>query len=130
MKKCVVCGKEFKPYRNTNLYCSEECRKIGKYKYTKEYTEMLRKDFDRGEIIRNRAREYYRKKVGYKPPICKICGKVIEDSMPNQKYHIECVLYKISRTINTRECMKWKSILYSRGYSLNEIEKLLKEHNY
>ena len=26
MKKCVVCGKEFKPYRDKHKFCSVECR--------------------------------------------------------------------------------------------------------
>lgn len=63
--KCVVCGKEFKPKRSTQLCCSEEC--------SKEHFRLWRYN------------RYHYGKTMKAERKCPICGKMFEVSRPNQR---------------------------------------------
>ena len=68
MKKCVICGKEFKPKLKTQITCSEECRQ---------------------ERVRQTSREYMRRKASTKQsPVyerrCEECGKLFTTTLKNK----------------------------------------------
>ena len=43
MKKCIVCGKEFKPYRDTHKFCSVECQIKHRLNFQREKRETAKK---------------------------------------------------------------------------------------
>ena len=68
MKRCIICGKEFKPKLKTQITCSEECRQ---------------------ERVRQTSREYMRRKASTKQsPIyerrCEECGKLFTTTLKNK----------------------------------------------
>lgn len=76
-KKCIICGKEFKPRNSKHLCCSKKCSKVytnqssKKYYYLNkekrlEYQKQYR--FKNQDKIRNKYTTYYSK-------TCMICGK-------------------------------------------------------
>lgn len=43
MKKCIVCGKEFKPYRYNHKFCSVECQIKHRLSFQREKRETAKK---------------------------------------------------------------------------------------
>lgn len=42
IKKCKICGKDFDTQQSNYIICSQECRKINKANYRKNYDEKAR----------------------------------------------------------------------------------------
>ena len=104
-KTCIICGKEFEPYRPAQVTCSVECRKVYRLdyikKYQKKHPEKVRK-YNK-EIYRiNYARELKKRK----PVTCPICGK---EFIPQRK-RIYCSK-ECSKIANAKRTRKryWKT---------------------
>lgn len=123
-KKCLECGKVYETDDYRRKYCSVECRNKVVKRKSQLREKIIKNDPDALKLRRDYARERYRNKTGYKPPVCLICGDTIKDSS-KAKYHLECLLNKIAAAENGYEREKWRHILRLRGYLAEEIHDML-----
>lgn len=68
IKKCIICGKEFKSKSNRGLYCSEKCRNIAKSKEALKHVGEEWKGMKIEDMFLKNGREYAVLK-------CRNCGK-------------------------------------------------------
>ena len=130
IKQCKICGNDFEAQQSNYIICSQECRKINKANYRKNYDEKTREY--RLQYQREYGRKHKRKEVK-----CGICGNVVKHTfnsdgrMVHYRYHAECVLNDAIARFN--ELGKWvqtdtrihRSINY--GYTKSEVMKLMQE---
>ena len=89
IKRCAICNEEFCAKSGRYNYCSDECRKIGKYNNNKKYIERCKA-----------AGKAYWTNYAYKPVVkhCKKCGTVLPDG--RQTWCLDCLLldYKLNKS--------------------------------
>ena len=124
IKKCKICGAEFKVNQFNRVYCSKECAKIGQKQKQKEYREknrdkyrkiQLQYYYNHREEVRAYKREYYQshKKTKAKQiRLCKWCGKPFEVTSHNKIYCSE-------------KCVEEHKLYYFRDY-YNKYQKAQK----
>ena len=128
LKKCIICGKQFEPYKpmaNRQKCCSRECSKVYGRQYNKEHYDY------------NSNHERYRQRMkNRKPVMCRICGKPIERALDARGYvrsqrwmHQECVFNDIMMTIAKGEEVSTaqRQRLSANGYTLKEFKQEFKK---
>ena len=57
VKNCKSCGKEFKPYRSSNKYCSTVCRRDAHHQKNEEDNKIIMQKILKGVEEYNKKRE-------------------------------------------------------------------------
>ena len=121
MNKCVICGKEFVPYRTygeRQKTCSVECRKV--------YVRRYQREISRTDEYKKHSADLLRKRRNGSV-ICRICGKPIYRTFfPGEGspwMHYECVINDCINTVKEGKPLTHKQLLRldSRGYSKTEF---------
>ena len=122
MNVCVICGREFEPYRGrpSQKTCCKECRDVYVKRWTKKY-------LDDHTEQRKKQQLNYRRRTQNGRVICRICGKPIM-----RRYvfgegkawmHEECVFNDCINTLKSGGKLSHKQLLRldARGYSKAEF---------
>lgn len=141
IKKCAICGTEFKAYNSRSKYCSAECKKIARENYLKEwheehsnYMKEWRKkhpDYDNEWHAKhkNYDRDRWRKIRGTKQyeRDCVICGKHFTTFFPKEvTCSKECSLQYRRRFRNRR----FRAMKETGNYDFSiSLEKLILRDN-
>lgn len=108
---CRICGKEFVSQSPVGCFCSEKCRRIGRYDYNKKYYAVHREirlkqnarwRENNREHCREYNREHYRRKLDYyKKYHAEWRKKNIENEKSNNReYYLKnCELIKLNKRI-------------------------------
>lgn len=142
MKECVVCNKEFEPYRPQVLYCGKECRKEGNKEYfrnrtlTKEQREaknrqaaeyrklqstkdrMKKWNEENKEYLTTYSKEHHSKKM-QDPEYREIFRlRSIENRAKQPKTFVDCLVCgkNFQRKRYKRNCSKKCSKIWERQY--------------
>ena len=122
LRKCIICGREFVPYRNmpTHKTCSIECRKEQTRRKNRENYQTFHEEILRKQ--RSKARRLNNGTV-----LCRICGRPVyrdwETKANHGWFHDECIYDDIIETLanGERVSILQRQRLYSRGYTLKEF---------
>lgn len=121
--KCPICGRESEQKQQNYIYCSDECREIGKKNQEKKW---------RKSRLEN-AREYYRKHRMDREVRCIICGQnvtgyIVHDRLCRPRLHDECIIAEIIITLKKGEKINTTQMsrIATRGITLRSIRKEMK----
>ena len=127
MNTCVICGKEYEPYRcygKRQLTCSPECRK----KYARIYAQNHPKRYEYAASAKARAKKRRNGHV-----ICRICGQPVFRTFAvgegTPQMHEECVLEDCRATLMSGGKLNraQQSRLYSRGWTIGDMKRYVEE---
>lgn len=101
IKNCTVCGKEFEARQSNFVYCSAECRRIGRNKVHSVYVDKNKYK------IRQRCRDRCREKAKQNLPPCRICGNPVPKEWTGTRYsqrfyHLECIVDQVRSLLDKR----------------------------
>lgn len=122
-KTCIVCGKTFITIRPNRKLCSEECCRARRENF-----------YMRNRALRiERSKLWHKTHYSYTPQAkCLICGGTVKNGFnaihrQRQRIHTECIIKDSLETLrNGKELQLYqKERLWSRGYGLKYIEKIL-----
>lgn len=116
IKKCRVCGKEFKAKQSNYVVCSSECRENNRKKVALRY-------YKNNEAkLKSCAKDYYKNikhlKIKHVKKHCLICNKELNHG--NQTFCLECLIIG-DASPNFEYRQMCKHLLWNRGFSSDEI---------
>lgn len=122
IKNCTVCGKEFEARQSNFVYCSAECRRIGRNRVHSRYVER-----DKYKI-RKRCRDRCREKSRQNLPPCRICGKPVPKEWTGTRYsqsfyHLDCIADKVKSLLNKRGTDEYREIMkLANNHGINKYD--------
>ena len=129
VKKCRICGKEFKAKQSNYVVCSSECRENNRKKVALKY-------YKKNETkLKSCAKDYYKSirhsKIKHVEKHCLSCGEKLNHG--NQEFCLECLIIG-DASPNFKYRQMCKHLLWSRGFSSDEItlkrRELIKKNGY
>ena len=113
-KKCIICGKEFKPRNSKHLCCSKECSKQNNKNYyqknkQKKLTQVKIYRDNNKDKIKQYQKNYRDKHTVYYNKFCMICGK---EFVTTRSYDVCCC----------KECNKIRKRKQAQEYLNNKYK--------
>lgn len=122
IKKCVICGSDFEPRRNTyktQICCSKKCSYINHKTLSREWARRHK------DVISQKVRA---KNITN----CLICGERVMHNVKGLKprMHTECIIEDCLATLESGKTLTLlqQKRAYSRGYTVNDLKELLEEN--